>query len=164
MAVLPIVTVSFLILLNSQLFQGDLRTVHNQRFLGSLCVIPYLHLLFTFLIYRKPKPLRVVATVLQTALFVYVLYARSSAFWMIFSFVVIVGLNGLIQFGRPREDKTGPTARQLIFSWPLILLFCGFSSAFVYKSATISPIYGFGVFLPYHMIWHNAYMGLAVEP
>ncbi len=34
----------------------------------------------------------------------------------------------------------------------------------VYKAAVLHPIYSIGIFLPYHMVWHNAYMGLALHP
>ena len=53
--VLSTAVVALLTLLDSQLFTNvHLRTIHNQRFLGSLCLVPYLHLLFTFLVYRRP--------------------------------------------------------------------------------------------------------------
>jgi hypothetical protein len=159
------VMVAFLILLNSQLFTNvHIRTVHNQRFLGSLCVVPYLHLLFTFLIYRKPTLSRVLVTVLQAALFTFVMFTRSSAFWMILSFVAIIGVDAVFRLGRPQEESTAIRAAKLVFSWPIILILGGLGCSLVYKSATIHPIYSTGIFLPYHMVWHNAYMGLGLHP
>jgi hypothetical protein len=165
LVVLSAVMVSFLTLLNSQLFTSEhLRTVHNQRFLGSLCVVPYLHLLFTFLIYRKPTLSRVLVTVLQAALFTLIMFMRSSAFWMMLSFAVIIGLNVMFRFGQPQTERKATQTAKAILSWPIILVVGGFLCSFVYKSATLHPIYGIGIFTPYHMVWHNAYMGLALHP
>jgi hypothetical protein len=159
------VMVAFLILLNSQLFtSSNIRTVHNQRFLGSLCVVAYLHLLFTFLIYRRPTLSRVLVTVLQAALFTFVMFTRSSAFWMILSFAAIIGANIMFRLGRPQEDKKATRAAKLVFSWPILLVLGGLGCSLVYKSATLHPIYGIGIFLPYHMVWHNAYMGMGLHP
>jgi hypothetical protein len=163
--VLSAVMVSFLTLLNSQLFTNEhLRTVYNQRFLGSLCVVPYLHLLFTLLIYRKPTLSRVLVTVLQAALFTLVMFTRSSAFWMILSLALIIGLNVMFRFGRPQTERKATQAAKFVLSWPIVLVVGGFLCSFGYKSATLHPIYGIGIFLPYHMVWHNAYMGLALHP
>jgi hypothetical protein len=165
LVVLSAVMVSFLTLMNSQIFTGvNLRTVHNQRFLGTLCFIPYLHLLFIFLIYRRPTLSRVLVTALQAAVFTFVMFTRSSTFWMILSFAVIIGLNALFRFGRPHDEPKATRVAKLAFSWPIFLVLSGLLCSLVYKSATIHPIYGIGIFLPYHMVWHNAFMGLAVHP
>jgi hypothetical protein len=159
------IMVAFLILVSSQLFNGSLtRSVYNQRFLGSLCVVPYLHLLFTLLIYRKPTLSRVVVTVLQAALLTFVMFTRSSAFWMILSFAAIIGLNAMFRLGRPQEEKKATRAAKLVFSWPILLILGGLGCSLIYKSATLHPIYGIGIFLPYHMVWHNAYMGMGLHP
>ena len=165
LAILSAVMVSFLTLMNSQFFTDEaLRTVHNQRFLGSLCVVPYLHLLFSFLIYRKPTLSRVLLTVLQAALFTFIMFTRSSAFWMILSFAVIIGIIAIFRLGRPQETGKAKQVARLVFSWPIVLVVSGFVGSFVYKSAAVHPIYSIGIFLPYHMVWHNAYMGLALHP
>jgi hypothetical protein len=163
--VLAATTVSLLLLMDSKLFPSvAIRTIHNQRFLGSLCVVPYLHLLFVFLIYRKPTWSRILVTVLQAALFTFVMFTRSSAFWMILSFVAIGGVNCLFLLGRPHVEPKATRAAKLAFSWPSILILVGLLGSLGYKSATLHPIYALDIYIPYHMVWHNAYMGLGVHP
>ena len=163
--VLSGVMVAFLILLDSQLFSlPHLRTVHNQRFLVTLCVVPYLHLLFTFVIYRRPTLSRVLVTALQVALFTFVMFTRSSAFWMLLSLAVIAALNVMFRLGRQQEEQKATHAARLAFSWPVILVLSGFLCSFAYKAAILHPIYSIGIFSPYHMVWHNAYMGLGLNP
>jgi hypothetical protein len=157
--------VAFLILLSSRLFEGVwLRTVFNQRFLTSLCFVSYLHLLFTLLIYRRPTWSRVVVTVLQAAIFVFVMFTRSSAVWLILSLALIIAVNVMFRLGRPEQETKATKAAKLGFSWPLVLLVGGVLCSVVYKASILHPIYSIGIFLPYHMVWHNAYMGLAVHP
>jgi hypothetical protein len=165
LVVLATAMVAFLILVGSRAFDSVLlRTVHNQRFLGTLCMVSYLHLLFTILIYRKPTLSRVLATALQTGLFVFVMFTRSSAFWMVVSLAVIIGLHVVLRLGRPRQEPRTANAARLALSWPVLMLVGGVAGSLVYKSAVLHPIYGIGVFLPYHMIWHNAYMGMGLHP
>jgi hypothetical protein len=157
--------VAFLMLVSSRYFEGVwLRTVHNQRFLTSLCFVPYLHLLFTLLLYRRPMWSRVVVTVLQTGIFVFIMFTRSSAIWLILSLVLIICLNALFQLGRPEQESKATKAVKLAFSWPIIFLACGVLWSAGYKARILHPIYGIGIFIPYHMIWHNAYMGLTLDP
>jgi hypothetical protein len=70
----------------------------------------------------------------------------------------------MFRFGRPQEDKKATRAARLVFSWPILLVLGGLGCSLVYKSATLHPIYGIGIFLPYHMVWHNAYMGMGLHP
>jgi hypothetical protein len=70
----------------------------------------------------------------------------------------------MFRFGRAQTERKATQAAKLVLSWPIILVVGGFLCSFVYKSATLHPIYGIGIFLPYHMVWHNAYMGLALHP
>ena len=159
------VMVAFLILLDSQLFSlPQLRTVHNQRFLVTLCVVPYLHLLFTFVIYRRPTLSRVLVTALQAVLFTFVMFTRSSALWMLLSFAVIAALNVMFRLGRQREEQKVTHAAKLVFSWPVILLALGLGGSSIYKSSVLHPMYSVGTFLPSHMVWHNAYMALGLHP
>lgn len=163
--VLAAVMVAFLILVGSRAFDSVLlRTVHNQRFLGALCVVSYLHLLFTVLIHRKPTLSRVVVTALQAALFVFVMFTRSSAFRTILSLATIIGLHVAFRLGRPPQEPRAANAARLALSWPVLMLVGGVAGSLIYKSAILHPIYSIGVFLPYHMIWHNAYMGMGLHP
>ncbi len=156
---------AFLLVLDSQLFASVLtRTVHNQRVLGALCFVSFLHLVFVFLIYRKPTPTRVVTTALQVALFTFVMFTRSSAVWMVIAFGLIGILIAFNQFDRPSTERTGRRALGVILSWPVILLAFGLGSSAIYKSSVLHPIYSVGIFLPHHMIWHSAYLGLILHP
>lgn len=166
----PLVTLSalmvgFLLLVNSHIFEGVwLRAVHNQRFLTSLCFVPYLHLLFTLLVYRRPTWPRVVVTVLQAGLFVFVMFTRSSALWLVLALALIIGLNSLFRLGAIQDEKKTTRLAKLALSWPMIVLTGGIVSSAIYKVSILHPIYSIGVFVPYHMVWHNAYMGLGQHP
>jgi hypothetical protein len=168
--ILPLVTlagllVAFLMVLDSRLFPDVyLRTVHNQRILGALCFVSYLHLLFVFVIYPRPTPIRLLATALQVALFSFVMFTRSSAIWLVIAFVLIVIVNVLNRSDRPPAEQTGGRALKLILSWPVIFLTLGLAGFATYRSLTLHPIYSVGIFLPYHMVWHNAYIGLGLHP
>lgn len=165
LVVLAGVMVAFLILVGSQAFDSVLlRTVHNQRFLGTLCLVSYLHLLFTALIYRKPTLSRILVTALQAAVFIFVMFTRSSAFWMILSLAVIIGLHVMFRLGRPPHEARTMNVARLALSWPVLMIVGGVAGSLVYKSAVLHPIYSIGVFLPHHMVWHNAYMGMGLHP
>lgn len=157
--------VAFLLLVSGHIFEGVwLRTVHNQRFLTSLCFVPYLHLLFTLLVYRRPTWPRVIVTALQAGLFVFVMFTRSSALWLVMSLVLIIALNTLFRLGMTRHDRKATRLAGLALSWPMIFLAGGIVSSTIYKASILHPIYSIGVFVPYHMVWHNAYMGLGQHP
>jgi hypothetical protein len=163
--VLSATVVAFLTLLDSQLFTNvNLRAVHNQRFLGSLCLIPYLHLLFTFLVYRRATWSRVVVTVLQATLLTLLMFTRSSSFWMILSFAAVIGVNAYFRLGRSFVETRVRRLAALAFSWPSFLVIGGLACSLAYKSAALHPIYSLDIFIPYHMVWHNAYMGLGLHP
>lgn len=157
--------VAFLLLMDSRYFAGaHTRTVHNQRFLGTLCLVSFLHLVFVFVIYRRPTPVRLVTTALQVALFTFVMFTRSSAAWM----VVAIGVLGILiafnRFDRPSTEAKGRRFVGTILSWPVLLLAVGLGSSSIYKSSVLHPMYSVGIFLPYHMVWHNAYIGLGLHP
>lgn len=163
--ILSIAVVALLTLLDSQLFTSvNLRAVHNQRFLGSLCLVPYLHLLFTFLVYRRPTWARVVVTILQAALLTLLMFARSSSFWMILSFVAIAGVNAYFRLGRSYVETRLRRIATFAFSWPSFLVIGGLVCSLAYKASTLHPIYKLDIYIPYHMVWHNAYMGLGLHP
>jgi hypothetical protein len=163
--VLAGVMVAFLFLVDSHMFDTPmLRTVHNQRFLGTLCIVSYLHLLFSILIYRRPTPLRVVLTLLQAAVFIFVMFTRSSAFWLILAVAIIIALHVYYRAGRPADEPRKANAARLALSWPALVIVAGLAGSLIYKSAVLHPIYSIGIFLPYHMIWHNAYMGMGLHP
>lgn len=157
--------VAFMLLVQTHAFESVLlRTVHNQRFLGTLCIVPYLHLLFAILVYRKPTPVRVILTLLQASLFLFVMFTRSSAVWLVLSLALIILLGVMFRIGRPRDEPRAANAARLALSWPVIALVVGLAGSVAYKSAILHPIYTTGVFLPYHMVWHNAYMGMGLHP
>jgi hypothetical protein len=163
--VLAGVMVAFLFLVDSHMFDTPmLRTVHNQRFLGTLCIVSYLHLLFSILVYRRPTPLRVVLTLLQAAVFIFVMFTRSSAFWLILAVAIIIALHVYYRAGRPADEPRKANAARLALSWPALVIVAGLAGSLIYKSAVLHPIYSIGIFLPYHMIWHNAYMGMGLHP
>jgi hypothetical protein len=163
--VLSVAVVALLTLLDSQLFTNvNLRTIHNQRFLGSLCLVPYLHLLFTFLVYRSPTWARVIVTILQAALLTLLMFARSSSFWMILSFIAIAGVNAYFRLGRSYVETHLRRIATFAFSWPSFLVIGGLVFSLAYKASTLHPIYKLDIYIPYHMVWHNAYMGLGVHP
>jgi hypothetical protein len=157
--------VAFLLLLDSRYFDGaHTRTIHNQRFLGTLCLVSFMHLVFVFLIYRRPTLMRVVTTALQVALFTFVMYTRSSAAWMVIALALIGVLVAFNRFNQPSTGQTGRRFASVILSWPVILLAVGIGSSSIYRSSVLHPMYSVGIFLPYHMVWHNAYIGLGLHP
>jgi hypothetical protein len=168
-APLPLVALSgllvaFLLMMDSRYFAGVLtRSVHNQRFLGTLCFVSFLHLVFVFLLYRRPTPIRVVTTALQVALFTFVMFTRSSAVWMVMAFALVGVLIAFNWFDRAAAGQKGLRSKVLL-SWPALLLAFGVGGSAIYKSSVIHPMYTVGIFLPYHMIWHNAYIGLGLHP
>ena len=98
--------VAFLLIVDLRLLAGThTRTVHNQRFLGTLCFVSFLHLVFVFLLYRKPTPIRVVTTALQVALFTFVMFTRSSAAWMVIAFILIGVVIAFNWFDRPAPEQ-----------------------------------------------------------
>jgi hypothetical protein len=163
--VLSAVLVALLTLLDTQFFSNvNVRTLHNQRFLGSLCLVPYLHLFFAILLYRKVTWWRVAVTVLQAAVLTFLMFARSSAFWMILSLAAVIGVNAYFRLGRSYVEAKMKRFANLALSWPSFLIVGGLVASLAYKSETLHPIYSLDVYIPYHMIWHNAYMGLGLHP
>jgi hypothetical protein len=103
-------------------------------------------------------------TILQATVLTLLMFARSSAFWMILSFVAIFGVNAYFRLGRSYVETPVRRLAALAFSWSSFLVFGGLACAMAYKAATLHPIYSLDIYLPSHMVWHNAYVGLGLHP
>ncbi len=168
MSVLVLFVIAHLTILESPIFSypSAQASVHNQRFLGSLAIVPLIHLLFSTLIYRKYSAMRLLATASQVVILCFMLYCRSSVIWMVGAFFMIAAFKCIVDIGsQTHEIQPTKLVVKTLVSWPVILLTLGLISVNTYKNLTVSSIYGFdGVFISKHMVWHNAYMGLAVHP
>ncbi|MFZ3354894.1 MAG: hypothetical protein WA268_29050 [Xanthobacteraceae bacterium] len=148
--------VSVCLIINSNLFFISLPSISAYRAISSLAIVPVTHLVFC--VFRKTQ-LRSIAgmtALAQAALFVFVMWSRSSAQWGIIAVFMATLLEALA--GRVWRN------RHALVVWPAATILFGFLGLSIYAHNALSPAYYTGELRPSHFTWHSAYLGLSIHP
>src|SRR5579862_6614814 len=147
-------------------------TPYNERFIAGLGVLSALHIALTFL---RPPPARidtVVALIGQTAILYFVVICRRSAAWQVlwavsipalFITAVLADFWKLVKRWRIKEPPAELVRRGL--AWPVLTALALLVVLNAYYDSRADPVYRFAdEFIPEHMFWHSAFVGLSVHP
>jgi hypothetical protein len=135
----------------------QLCSVHCYRFLPVLAILPLLHIL---MLIANDRPLRfraLMGGLIQSLVFIFILWNRSSIMWMVVALVVYVA----VELWKRRVRKEPLTKMQW---WPaVVLVLC----VGIFNS--ITPVitdsgYKKDGQLSQHVVWHSIYLGLALNP
>jgi hypothetical protein len=121
-----------------QVLEPDVNAIHSSRYLPLLNVIPVLHLLLAAL-YREPlRPLSVGLAAVQVCIIDLVLFSRSSGFWLIIAFAMVLGGGWLLGLARRRFANTAVEAPRW---WPAGCLAAGLALLSAHTTYGLHPHY-----------------------
>jgi len=154
-------------LVGSYMFDGiNLATIFNVRFLSYLAVIPRIHIMILVLSWSRLSLLNLLLATLQLSLFFFSYSIRGSVIWMvlaIFSLPFFFLIVAAIRAKNLRLVTFSATFLKLSL-WPVGLLQIAFAALSTYKSSNMHPAYLMDDFVPNHLRFHNAYLGLSHHP
>ena len=175
MACLAFATTAFFLLTTSSLtFSDSTRSLAANRFVGTLILLPTLHILAFALDVRKPKTSELVAFILQAALFAFVVTLRSTAQWAVLGLAAVcaaVYISRAAMRYLLRKERSPGILYGLIDVSGTARLVCGIGLAIVlasswqgWRNSQLNVVYREGDVLPHHLRWHSAFLGLTLHP
>ena len=141
---------------------GDLRlqTVHNDRFLPVLGVLPTLYLAQLGLGKTKLTLVKVISASIQALIIMLVIHVRTGALWQIMFLIVTFGLTILwCWFRRPEAGKYVLNKNNL---WvPAVVILC----LMLFKMHMLLSLhFSYNNVTSKHLFWHPMYEGLGAHP
>jgi hypothetical protein len=127
-------------------------TIAEPRFLGAISAISSLHLMMLVAAKRELAWHAGVFAIFQIALIMFAIHLRSSEIWQVLAIVVFAGSVAIVSFRFWR--------RALLIT---LMSIVGVLCLGVYKHVFYHPRY-FTEEVPTRVLWHNALMGLAINP
>lgn len=147
----------------------NLWTVHNNRFLSVLGILPLMHIcLLAFF----QKPLRFstfFGASVQILIFVFILHCRSSAFWMLGP-LFLIGIMWAVKRLKPSvsqnlcKGKLSILADMNVKSWPVIIALGAVFLSVAVKPYILNREYYGEKNIANHIFWYPIYVGLAINP
>jgi hypothetical protein len=147
--------VSVCLIINSNLFFSSLPSISAYRAVSSLAIVPVTHLVFCVFRKTQLRSIAGITALAQAALFIFVMWARSSAQWGIIAVFMATLLEALV--GRVWRN------RHALVAWPAATILFGFLGLSIYAHNALNPVYYSDELLPSHFTWHSAYLGLAMN-
>ena len=144
------------LVINSTLFFDGLPSISAYRAVSALAIIPVSHLIFCVFNRARLWSAAGFSSLGQIAIFIFVLWARSSAQWG-FAAVLLATLFVAMRQRAWRRFRS-------LTLWPLAALIAGELALSIYVHNALSPAYFTDELLPSHFTWHSAYLGLNVHP
>lgn len=142
----------------------NLWTVHNNRFLSVLGILPMVHICLLAL-FRKPIKLSTfLGAVVQILIFVLILRCRSSAFWMLGPLLLISCATAVGWVLNKFKRKLSILADFKMRPWPVIMVLGAVFMSFLIKPYILSAEYYNEKNLTSHIFWYPIYVGIAISP
>ena len=138
----------------------QLQTIHNDRFIPALSILPMLYLSQLILRNQKLTPVTLIGAGIQIWILMLAIHIRSSAIYQLLFICAIVVL--AILWNWIKTSKAGRYTFNKIRFWPLGLLFLGFFFLKLHLLLGLHPSYN--DVTAYHLFWHPAYEGLGAHP
>lgn len=141
-----------------------LATVHNQRFLSTLAILPFVHIALEISANRDVTRWNLFSLILQTILLVFAWTIRQSVIWAIIAIFLVISISAY-----QRKDswcyRTNFREKfQNFFNWQITIFSVLFIMVASLRPVFYDPIYKLEDVLPHRMTWHSAFLGLAVHP
>lgn len=158
---IPIIfLIGFNTILNSGIFNDiEVGTVFNPRFISILSVIPSFHFAMMLIDHKKIDKFQYLLLFLQSIIFFFLYFMRGSLAWIfVLLFFIIISLI-LIYFYKKIKPLKSIDIKKI--SKILIIMTVPFFFVKSFYLVKIHESYFYDDFLPHHLKFHNAYLGLA---
>jgi hypothetical protein len=156
---------AFLLELHAGLFSRDMPSFWGMRHGSTLAILPAWHL--ALLVARRVRLTipGLLLAVVQVAILVLAIRMRGSAAWtIVFLAALAIGL-GLLFFRRfPAHERSFGNFARSLAAWPLLAALAGMLANNLYNDAKLHPAYFTDDIMPYHGLWHSAFIGLKTSP
>lgn len=138
----------------------ELQTVHNNRFLPVLAVLPALYLALLILGRHRWTVLIFIGACVQALILMLVIFARSSAMHFMMFLSATFALACLWYW--MRNPNSWKYVLNKVRLWPLMVVLLAFLALKAHLLLDLHPSYSAG--LTRHWFWHAAYLGLGAHP
>lgn len=148
----------------------QLGTVINGRFLGTLGLVPFLHLAGCLLTWPRATVRSVAAAAGQGVLLAAALHFRGSAMWIFAALFVLAAAPAAAWLWRNRRTlltrpfTVSAGGRVLAARWPAAVVLLALVGQKAYVGSAAHWLYYADDGLPNHLFWHNALMALECHP
>jgi hypothetical protein len=148
----------------------QLATVINGRFLGTLGLVPFLHLAGLMLTWPRLTAGRVGLAAGQAAVLGLALHFRGSALGMFAALFVLAAAPAAAWLWRHRRELLGRPftlragGRLALARWPVAVVALGLIGQKAYVASATHWTYHTDDGLPNHLFWHNALLALEFHP
>ena len=138
------------------LFSSGMPSLAANRFLWTLALIPFLHILIGILISRPLKYSELAAILAQILLGLVAIRARLTGEWCIIA-ILVTGIFIIARNGRQWR-------RSLRCGTVLAMVMIAAIAVKEAENATLDSSYFTDDYLPHHLVWHSAFLGLSLHP
>ena len=156
---------AFYMELDSMVFSQHVPSYWGIRHGSTLALVPTWHLALLMMYRHRLSVTAAVLAVIQIAILVLAIRIRGSAAWTVIflaGLVVFFAVQAWRELGAG-ERSLAKVARSAV-KWPFVLVVIGLLSSKLYTDGRLHPAYLTDDILPYHGIWHSAYLGLSLSP
>lgn len=129
----------------------ELHSFHNPRVLGTLAIIPFVHLSYLMLLRVPFSVPAILSAVVQAALVVEAVHIRSTEAWAVLALLPVAAL---LVLRRPRSPR---------HLWPAAIVAVCLIALFSYQRAAYHPDY-FSTKGQGRVFWHNVGIGFSLHP
>lgn len=131
---------------------SSLDAVQNYRFMYILAILPLIHILMLTLLDRPLRFCAFIGTLIQSIIFTFVLWIRSSILWM----GALLVIYSILRLSKGMSAKTK--------LWPVWLALCIVLMSKIAIPFLLDPEYKKDGATSHHVVWHSIYLGLALHP
>lgn len=156
---------AFLMELQTPIWSQGMPTFVGVRHSSTLCLIPAWYFALLFLQRRRFSWLMILLTAGQLAVLILAIAIRSTAIWTVVFLSGLALVCGTYRYVRaPKMERTPALWRRSVVAWPVVVLIAAVLIQGQYTKSKLHPIYFTDDVLPYHPVWHAAYVGLQYSP
>jgi hypothetical protein len=151
---------SFLLEANSAIFTRDMPSFFGLRHGAVLAIVPMWHFAFLLILRRRLTFLTGALVLPQLALLLFAFSIRGATHWaLLFLCVVVLVLALRDWWSEPRRSRELGKLAIALLRWPLVAVLAAVFVYGAYVGPTLNPIYSTDAAMPYHGLWHSAYLG-----
>jgi hypothetical protein len=156
---------AFLLEMHTGIFGKDMPSFWGMRHGSTLALLPMWHLALLIARQVRITIFGLVLAAIQVAILILAIRMRGSAAWtMVFLAVLTIGM-GTWSFRRiPSGERSFGRFARSIAAWPLLIALGGMLGNSLYNDAKLHPAYFTDDIMPYHGLWHSAFLGLKTSP
>jgi hypothetical protein len=156
---------AFYMELDSLVFSQHVPSFWGMRHGSTLAILPLWHLVL-LMTYRSRLSLATASfALIQIAILVLAVRIRGSATWTVI-FMAALAVFFAVQAWREftSGERSVARAARSALRWPFVFLLIGLLFSKIYTDTKLHPAYFTDDIMPYHGVWHSAYLGIYLSP